>query len=202
MDQPQNIAQNMPSVEPVNPSSQIPTGQLADQIDQTVYPIQRGWIWENFIVIFLLMLLWVVAYASDIFGIILAIIVWPSSLIGLILRRKYFTYKLEPQYFVLKQGIISKQERHILYGVIQNTFVKQGLLDRIFNLSCLVIENAQGGGKLGAQQVKQQQRSGGIGFSGNKVIIPGLKKEHAELLKTAILQKMKENPMVDTQSGI
>lgn len=171
-------------------SGPIPSGI----IDQSVYPIQKAWIWENLIYFSLIALL-----LFSLFGFIF----WVVSLISLILHRKYFTYRLESQYLVLKQGIISKQERHILYGVIQTTFVKQGLLDRFFGLACLVIENAsQGGGKLAAQQAKQRQGNGVLGFSGNKVTIPGLKKDHAEQLKTAVLQKMKENPIVDTQSGI
>jgi hypothetical protein len=41
-----------------------------------------------------------------------------------------------------------------------------------------------------------------VGFSGNKVNIPGLTKQNAEILKGIILQKMKENPIEDSQSGL
>ena len=41
-----------------------------------------------------------------------------------------------------------------------------------------------------------------VGFSGNKVSIPGLTKANAEILKGIVLQKMKENPIEDSQSGL
>lgn len=41
-----------------------------------------------------------------------------------------------------------------------------------------------------------------LGFVGNKIHIPGLKKDDAEALKAIILQKVKENPIEDSQSGL
>lgn len=130
-----------------------------------------------------------------------------------ILRRATFHYSIEGQFLTLKQGILSKQQRHIPYGVIQNLFVKQDLFDRIFGLASLTIENAsQGAGSLVAPQGQkvfgllignqQQQQVEMVGFSGNKVSIPGLTKVNAEILKGIVLQKMKENPIEDSQSGL
>jgi len=130
-----------------------------------------------------------------------------------ILGRVNFHYSIEEQFLTLRQGILSKQQRHIPYGVIQNLFVKQDLFDRIFGLASLTIENAaQGAGALvtpreqkvfglrvGTQQRQQVEM---VGFSGNKVSIPGLTKTNAETLKGIVLQKMKENPIEDSQSGL
>jgi uncharacterized membrane protein YdbT with pleckstrin-like domain len=130
-----------------------------------------------------------------------------------ILRRANFHYSIEGNFLTLKQGILSKQQRHIPYGVIQNLFVKQDLFDRIFGLASLTIENAsQGAGVLAAPQKQRvfgmrignqrQQQMEMVGFSGNKVSIPGLTKMNAETLKGIVLQKMKENPIEDSQSGL
>ena len=137
----------------------------------------------------------------------------PFSLIMAILRRATFHYSIEPQFLTLRQGILSRQQRHIPYGVIQNLFVEQDLLDRIFGLASLTVENASQGGtnvsnqqeqkvfglRIGNQR-RQQMEMGG--FSGNKVSIPGLTKANAEILKGIVLQKMKENPIEDSQSGL
>jgi len=88
---------------------------------------------------------------------------------------------------------------YIPYGVIQNIIVKQDLFDRIFGLASLIIENASESG--GAFELQNQQVET-VGFYGNKVTIHGLTKTNAEILKSIILQKMKENPTEDTRSGL
>lgn len=137
----------------------------------------------------------------------------PFSLIMAILRRATFHYSIESQFLTLRQGILSRQQRHIPYGVVQNLFVKQDLFDRIFGLASLTIENAsQGGTNVDNQQEQKvfglrignqrRQQTEMVGFSGNKVSIPGLTKANAEILKGIVLQKMKENPIEDSQSGL
>ena len=130
-----------------------------------------------------------------------------------ILRRMTFHYSVEDKFLILRQGILSKQQRHIPYGVIQNLFVKQDLFDRIFGLASLTIENASQGAeslatlreqrvfgiRVGVQQRNQVET---VGFFGNKVNIPGLTKADAEILKAVVLRKMKENPIEDSQSGL
>ncbi len=86
------------------------------------------------------------------------------------------------------------------YGVIQNVFIKQDLFDRIFGLATLRIENASQAG--GARDIRIRQGQENLGASGNKVNIPGLKKQNAEELKNLILKKIKENPIEDSQSGL
>ena len=141
------------------------------------------------------------------------IAVVPFSLIMAILRRATFHYSIEPQFLTLRQGILSRQQRHIPYGVIQNLFVEQDLLDRIFGLASLTVENASQGGTNVSNQQEQKvfglrignqrrQQMEMVGFSGNKVSIPGLTKANAEILKGIVLQKMKENPIEDSQSGL
>jgi len=194
-------------------------------ITEKNYPIQKSWVIENFIstgIIILLMFIYAWARLStdplmkddESIHILfyLGIICWGIIHISiLVIRRNFFHYSLEDKFMVLRQGIISRQERNIPYGVIQNIFVKQGLLDRIFGLASLAIENASSGaGASSAPQMKSfslsasysRKQPEAMGFSGNKVSIPGLSKNDAETLKEIVLQKMKENPVEDSQSGL
>lgn len=123
-----------------------------------------------------------------------------------ILQRSYFHYSLDQHFIVLHQGIISKQNRNVPYGRIQGVFVNQGLFDRIFGLASLTIEDFSNGGKS-AMDMDGNVGSGKskietLGFIGSKIHIPGLKKEDAEALKEIILQKIKMNPIEDSQSGL
>lgn len=88
------------------------------------------------------------------------------------------------------------------------------MLDQLLNTASLTIENAsQGAGnttpqeekifgiRVGTKKTYRESNIEMIGFSKNRVGIPGLTKQDAESLKGIILQKMKENPIDDSQSG-
>lgn len=115
-----------------------------------------------------------------------------------ILRRKNFHYSLDDKFLNLHQGILSKQNRQLPYGVIQNVIVQRGILDRIFNLSSLQIENASSaGGAYSFQNARNQQTSRNemLGFQENLIKIPGLSVQNAEILKGLILERIKTNPI-------
>ncbi len=128
------------------------------------------------------------------------------------LLRWTFHYSLEEQFLVIRSGIIAKQERHLPYGVIQNVFVRQGVLDRLFKIASLTIENASQAGHSGRPQPARKwysvslhsssKRNADAMSGGNGVHIFGLSASHAQLLKEALLQKMKENPLMETSSGL
>ena len=135
-----------------------------------------------------------------VFGVILGmIVVWVCKL-----QRKYFHYSLDKHYMNFSQGIITKQQRQIPYAVVQNIIIEQSLYDRICNMATLTLENAsQGGGALQALDPSYQSGSTmSIGSIGNRVIIPGLATEDAHNLKNDILQKMKDNPAINSRSGL
>lgn len=196
-------------------------------ITEKNYPVQKVWIMKSILGSILSLIILVPLYLSLLSGssqsssqnsetsIYLIIILGfvPFRLITAILRRATFHYSIENDFLTLRQGILSRQQRHIPYGVIQNLFVKQDLFDRVFGLASLTVENAsQGAGSLATPQGQKvfgmkvsnrgQQPMEMVGFSGNKVSIPGLTKINAELLKEIVLQKMKENPIEDSQSGL
>jgi len=199
---------------------------MNEVITEKNYPVQRLWVIKSIrrslfaLIFFIPPLLISYRYSktskdTEIYFYIIIIVGFViSHFIVTILRRANFYYSVEEKFLTLRQGILSKQQRYIPYGVIQNLFVKQDLFDRIFGLASLTIENAsQGAGSLAVPQQQkvfglhivgnpQRQRVEMIGFSGNKVSIPGLTKASAEILKGIVLQKMKENPIEDSQSGL
>lgn len=183
-------------------------------ITEVNYPIQFAWVFKTFVAFFIAIIVTIILFLIGFYNIylLLLIVYSPIYFVILILRRKNFHYAIEDKFMTLNQGILSKQQRHIPYGVIQNIFVKQDLFDRAFRLASLAIENASQGGKndnnsnkkfLGMTVSNQKkQYSEAVGFQGNRVSIPGLKKEDAEALKNVVLQKMKENPLEDSHSGL
>ncbi len=165
-------------------------------ITEKDYPITKLWIFKTPIIIFL------VNAVALFFGYYFPYLVlaFPIMLIANPLIRANFHYSLDDKFLIVRQGVISKKQRNMPYGVIQNVFVKQDLFDRIFGLASLRIENASQAG--GAKNIRIQEEQGSVGASGNKVNIPGLKKQSAGELKNLILNKIKENPIEDNQSGL
>lgn len=188
-------------------------------ITEKIYPIEIIWVLKallkyGLILIFLIPAFFIQSRKDTelVVNLILYIVFFIGLVIYAALRRATFHYFVEDKFLTLKQGILSRQQRHIPYGVIQNIFVKQDIFDRVFGLASLVLENASMGAgsqvegvtKIFGFKVKsrEKQRVEMVGFSGNKVSIPGLKKENAEALKGILLAKMKENPIEDSQSGL
>lgn len=114
-----------------------------------------------------------------------------------------FDFQLDKEYLNVKQGIISRQSRSTPFGVIQQIIIKQDIFDRIFKLKTLIIENAAnaGGMKLNYREEQKYDTIYALGSKHNKVVIPGLSLEHADMLKRKLLQKMKEHPG-PTQTGL
>ena len=178
-------------------------------ITEKDYPIQGLWILKSirysltYFVIIIISLYWSSGEDPESplhFWIYIVLAVVPFGLILAILNRATFHYSIEPKFLTLRQGIFSRQQRHIPYGVIQNLFVKQDLSDRILGLSSLMVENASSGAFVFVDPKEREMEE--VGFYGNRVSIPGLTKANAEILKGIVLQKMKENPIEDSQSGL
>lgn len=182
------------------------------------YPVEGIWVLKSILGSLIALLIFGSFYIfgindgeTSLYLVIIAVFI-PFYIAYAALRRATFHYAIDTKFLNLQQGILNKQQRHIPYGVIQNVFVKQDLFDRLFGLASLALENASMG--AGSQQERQtkifgltisnkkKQKVEMVGFSGNKVSIPGLTKQNAETLKGIVLQKMKENPIEDSQSGL
>ncbi|MFA6095336.1 MAG: PH domain-containing protein [Candidatus Paceibacterota bacterium] len=64
------------------------------------------------------------------------------SFIRLYLWRSHYAYSFGEQYIYLKEGIFSISEKHMSYETVQDVNIRQTLLDRIFGVADLIIENA------------------------------------------------------------
>lgn len=176
-------------------------------ITENDYPVEFRWIYKSAVGFIIASIISLVLFFFGYINYYLYILVIysPIHFILTILRRSNFHYALEEEYLTVKQGVISKKERHIPYEVIQNVFVKQDLTDRVFGLCSLAIENASQG-KKGEQALnaymEKRSHADTLGSKGNKVNIPGLKKENAEKLKELVLTKLKKNQAHDSGSGL
>jgi len=120
----------------------------------------------------------------------------------MLLSRANFHFLLDEEYITVNQGILSKSQTHIPYGVIQNILTSQDLFDRFFNVIDLKIQNAtQGGGVQNAIYYSNRRIGERIGVFGNTIEIPGLDLNDAQKLKDAILNKVK-SASTDIHSGL
>lgn len=187
-------------------------------ITEKDYPIEQKWVVKILlkffiftVIIFLFFLLLFIPIAIlnsevwlfflmviDISYYIVAIII--LLIINAFLFRNNFHYSIEKEFMVFSQGIITKQQKNLPYGVIQDLIIHQDIADRIFGLASLTIENASFGG--GQVNNRDQLLGVKIGFVGNVVTIPGLTKQNAETLKNILLSKIKKYSTTNNRSGL
>ncbi|MBX7157248.1 MAG: PH domain-containing protein [Verrucomicrobiae bacterium] len=164
----------------------LPVGRLVTEKD---YPITMLWLIKEPL---MLLIGGLVFNYSFYYGPHYLIVV-PFYFIIKMLAKENFSYSIEAKFFVVKEGIITKKQRSLAYGMIQNILIKQDWFDRIFGLATLCIENAsQGGAKR-----KNRRKNGALRSLSNKVNIPGLRKKDADALKLILIHKIKENPIED-----
>jgi membrane protein YdbS with pleckstrin-like domain len=60
------------------------------------------------------------------------------------LWKKHYKYEFGPEYIFMKIGVISISEKNMGYNTIQDVRINQNLVDRIFGVADLIIENASG----------------------------------------------------------
>lgn len=118
------------------------------------------------------------------------------------LMRSNFSYSLEEDFIIFHQGVITKQQKNLPYGVIQDLIVTQDIFDRIFNTASLIIENAASSGGLQMAYRQSTKYALAIGFYSNTAIIPGLSINNALKLKEIILNKIKTKSFNDNGSGL
>lgn len=131
------------------------------------FGMQWGWGWV-FLILFV-----VVGFTS-------AHILW------LLFWRKNYRFEFSPEYLLLRSGVISREEKHVPYATIQNVTMKQGIVDRVFGLSSVTIENAASGQQIIA---KNKQNPSAI-------VIPGQPVARADQLVQIVndIIKTKANP--------
>lgn len=188
-------------------------------ITENEYPVESNWILKiplNFLIftiiisfflsLFLIPMAMFLTEGWMIFLIVIGIVIFTMVGIGILsmvvasLSKDNFHYSIEKEFMIFHQGIITKQQKNLPYGVIQDLIVSQDIADRFFGLASLSIENASFGG--GQVYARGQAAGAWIGFVGNVATIPGLTKQSAEILKNILLSKMKEYPTTNNRSGL
>ena len=102
--------------------------------------------------------------------------------------RSVFYFEFMPDYILMRTGIISRNETHLPYRAVQDVNVTQGIVERLFGLATVSIENA-----AAAQIVGKTLKKSGITIPGQSLE----KANHiAEVVRNVILTKN------STQTGI
>jgi len=178
------------------------TETITDKISEKRFPITTLWVFKVPLIILLINIV-ALFFGAYYPYLVLAMLI---MLIANPLIRMNFHYSLEDKFFFVKQGVISKKQRNLPYGVIQDISLKQDLFDRIFKIATLRVENASNSKAKNYGTFRfggvANSNDNSLGVSGSKINIPGLKIQDAEELKKIILQKMKDNPIEDSNSGL
>ncbi len=191
---------------------------MQDPVTEKDYTIESSWILKIpvsfsivtvFICIFMGIILLPISFTTNegglVFLITIGIILVTMIGIGLLstiiasLSRDNFHYSVENEFVIFHQGILSKQQKNLPYGVIQDIIISQDLVDRLFGFASIIIENASFGG---GQVYGRRQAAALIGFVGNVAVIPGLTVENAEKLKGIFIAKMKEFANANDRGGL
>jgi membrane protein YdbS with pleckstrin-like domain len=132
---------------------------------------------------------------SNVFGILFTIGLSALSMIGVILSKQAFSFELREKAIAVKQGILTKKESLLPYESIQNVFLRQGLVDRLFNLKDIRVELIT----QQNEQVRNKRQAKALsalvpslwGFGGKVLVIQGLSPANADKLRDLILERIK-----------
>lgn len=142
------------------PSSETPTFQFSQKISTETYPISSSWILSKFIgaifhAIWMIFVLTLFFYngLSTIFSVmsileiaaLLFVIGLMWRIIWTLLWKQAYYFEFLPDYILLRTGVISKSENHLPYKSIQNVTMIQGVIERLFGLATVIIQNASQG---------------------------------------------------------
>ncbi|MDE2116903.1 MAG: PH domain-containing protein, partial [Patescibacteria group bacterium] len=72
----------------------------------------------------------------------LALLLFIYQIIYLNVWKKNYRFEFTPEFVYMRRGFIGMSETHVPYGTIQDVIVRQGVLDRVFGLYDVVIQNA------------------------------------------------------------
>ncbi len=113
-------------------------------------------------------------------GVVIFVVVYAFCVIYRILWRGAYSFAFLSEYVVLKKGIIARSEMHLPYRSIQDVSVSQGVLERLFGLATVRIENAAQGGSPAAASPFGRR------LSSNAFLIPGQPLDKANALSDII----------------
>lgn len=126
----------------------------------------------------------------------IALFIFVIGYAGWFLWLMFFKYRFDEDFICANQGIISRSERHLPYSVIQSVVIRQDILDRLFGLATIIVENASFGGigmpannNRSASMAYGSASMGSMGMHANKFVLSGITLDDAEKLREWLLNK-------------
>ena len=199
-----NSAQTPASPQPA-PQNPVLFGK---KISSETYPINSSWIypviWGSIVFGLLWAFLFTIFFAQFLvresflaifsFIVVFFLVLFFLRLIFVSVWKKNYYFEFMPDYILLRTGVISKSENHLPYKSIQNILNKQGIVDRMFGLSTVVIQNAA------QQMVSPRGQALGSGSTISLVWQPKDKAEELNNLLNDIVTKI--NPQNSNNMGV
>lgn len=197
-----NSSQTNDNVQALNQteSPKTKTINLSEEISSDKYPLLDKWFYISMvfrvlgsIVGPLVIVFWIFGGVSDssttslptlaLIWIVLCIISIVYNVVSLFLWKKNYAFRFNADNIYYRTGVISISEKHMPYSSMQDVTVKQGIVDRLFGIANVVIENA-------AQQTTISKYGQPIPVF-NGISIQGISLEDAkkitDMLKTTVL---------------
>jgi membrane protein YdbS with pleckstrin-like domain len=170
------------SAESFAPVPEVSTPTFTGNISNVTYPFQNAWLIRRIIGIIVVSIFigfWLSSFFSDythgisllvfVLGTIVAFI---ANVIYILVWRKNYRFEFLPEFVLLRTGVFSLSEKHVPYASIQDVIVSQTLLDRIFGLSNVTIQNA-------ARNISRKRNT-------TDIVIPGQTPASAQALAESV----------------
>lgn len=194
---------------------------FTEELSSKTYPIAGAWVAEQFITGIFSSLSWTfilfvffalpgrnsqTSFLQDLglgwnsivpSAFVLFAVIYFLNLIYQIVWRSTYSFQFLPDYIVMRKGVLSRSETHTPYRAVQDVNVSQGIIDRIFGLARVSIENAA----AAPQAARVGLFSSKVSMSNtNTIIIPGQPLDKANHLSDVVKSTiLKFNP---TQTGL
>jgi membrane protein YdbS with pleckstrin-like domain len=73
---------------------------------------------------------------------VLFVIIFLCHIIYVALWKSTYSFAFLPDYILMRSGIIARSEKHVPYQTVQDVVVNQGIVERLFGLATVTIQNA------------------------------------------------------------
>jgi len=129
--------------------------KLNEKISSKDYPITDEWTVSSVIMVLIGTIIAAVISSFGVETIAVIPIILMFSIIfvliigGILIWKKNYYFEFMEDYILLKTSILNKEENHLPYKSIQNVTLSQGVIDRLFGIATVIVENAasKGNGK-------------------------------------------------------
>ncbi|MFM2331048.1 MAG: hypothetical protein RLZZ26_555 [Candidatus Parcubacteria bacterium] len=138
------------------PAPAVESVVLGKEVSSATYPIVGTWYAQQMIVwIFTSLLYTLVSFRLLVLfnptpsfsyvlysGLIVFVVIYALHIGYMVLWRSSYFFNFLPDYIVIRQGVIAKNETHLPYRSVQDVTVSQGVIERLLNIATVRIENA------------------------------------------------------------